>query len=203
MSETAPSLTVAATVKARVAPGLAGSRACSFICLIALLLTVLSACDPAAVDHTPEGNILDSDTESLEGGVGHWEMWYATKLARSTERPHRGQASLRIAITAPDGWGVQFDNWPGFAATAGPHHLDLWVRTAAGSALDLAATVRWRNEAGNDLQTDALRARPSGAWQAFGRDLTAPAGTTRAALEVTGSEGGAGDAIDLDEIFLL
>lgn len=203
MSENVPPRAAPPTAKAFMARRHAASLARSLFCPLALSFTLLPACDPAAVDHTPAGNLLDSDTESLEGGLGHWEMWYATKLARSTERPHRGQASLRIAITAPDGWGVQFDNWPGFPATAGRHRLDLWVRTAAGSALDLAATVRWRNEAGTDLQTDVLRARPSDAWQALGRDLTAPAGTTRAALELTGSEGGAGDAIDLDEIFLL
>jgi len=77
------------------------------------------------------------------------------------------------------------------------------VRTAAGSALELEVAVRWRNTAGDDVQTDMLRVRPGDAWQLIGRDLTAPAGTTRAAIELTGPEGDPGDAIDVDEIFLL
>lgn len=171
--------------------------------VVAIALGVWPACDPAVVDHTPAGNLLDADTQSLEGGLGHWETWYSTEVARSTDRPHRGHASLRVTVTARDGWGIQMDNWPGFSAAPGSHHVDLWGRAASGSALDLSVSIRWRDDGGDDLQTDVLRARPNDTWQPVGRDLTAPAGTTRAALEVTGSEGGPGDAIDIDEIFLL
>jgi hypothetical protein len=169
----------------------------------AIALGVLPACGPAVVDHTPTGNILDTDTQSLEGGLGHWQPWYSTDLGRSTDDPHRGDGSLRITVTANDGWGVQLDNWPGFPATPGNHHIDLWARIAFGSALDLVVSIRWRNDTGGDLQTDVLHTRPNDTWQPLGRDLTAPAGTTRAALELTGSEAGPGDALDVDEIFLL
>jgi len=171
--------------------------------LTALTIGTLSACDSTVIDHTPAGNLLDSDTQGFEGGVGHWQPWYSTKLARSTDQPHNGHVSLRVNVTARDGWGVELDNWPGFAAAPGRHHVDLFARTAAGSALDLAVTVRWREEAGDDLQTDVLDARPYDRWQPIGRDLMAPTGTTRAALELTGSEGGPGDAIDIDDVFLL
>jgi hypothetical protein len=169
----------------------------------AIALGVLPACGPAVVDHTPAGNILDADTQSLEGGLGHWQAWFSTDVGRSSDDPHRGHASLRITVTAPDGWGVELDNWPGFSATPGNHHIDLWARGASGSALDLAVSIRWRNDAGGDLQTDLLRTRPNDTWQPVGRDLTAPTGTTRAAVELTGSEAGPGDAVDVDEIFLL
>jgi hypothetical protein len=169
----------------------------------AAALATLPACGPTGLDHTPAGNILDADTESIEGGLGHWYMWFSTDLARTTDRPRRGLASMRVTVNKPYGWGVQLDNWPGFPAAPGDHHVDLAVRAAAGSALDLEVAIRWRNTAGDDLQTDVLRVRPDDAWQLIGRDLTAPAGTTRAAIELTGSEGDPGDAIDVDEIFLL
>jgi len=162
-----------------------------------------SGCGASTVDHTPVGNLLDADTEGLEGGLGHWEVWYSADVARTTADARRGDASLRISVTAPDGWGVQLDNWPGFSAAPGRHHVDLWVRAVSSRALDLAAAVRWRDDAGNALQTDVVRVRPSSGWQSSSRDLTAPTGTTRAAIELTGSEGGPGDVLDVDEIFLL
>jgi hypothetical protein len=166
-------------------------------------LGALSACGPATVDHTPAGNLLDADTEDLEGGLGHWQAWYSTHVTRSTDSARRGRASLRIAITAPDGWGVQLDNWPGYPATPGRHRIELWARTATGSALDLNVSLRWRNEAGADLQTDVVKLRPDGAWQSAGRDLDAPSATTRVSIELTGHEGGPGDTLEVDEVFVL
>jgi len=171
--------------------------------LIAAALGALPACGPVVVDHTPEGNILDADTEDLEGGLGHWQAWYATDLSRSTGGARRGRASLRIAITASDGWGVQLDNWPGFGAAPGPHRVELWARIAAGSALDLDTSVHWRDDAGKDLESRVVTARPGGDWEKVGSDLVAPLGTTRVWLEITGSEGRAGDALEVDEIFVL
>ena len=168
-----------------------------------LALSLLPACGPAVLDHTPAGNILDSDTQSLEGGIGHWHAWFSTDVERDTADPHRGDASLRITVTAPNGWGVELDNWPGFPAVPGSHHVDLWARAASGSALDLVVSVVWRNDAGDDLQTDMLSTRPTSSWEPVGRDLIAPIVTTRAGLELTGSEAGPGDAVDVDEIFLL
>lgn len=172
-------------------------------CVVVAALGILTGCGPNLVDHTPAGNLLDPDTESLEGGLGHWEMWYSADVARTTADAQRGSASLRITVTARDGWGVQLDNWPGFPAAPGRHHVDLWVRAVSSTALDLEASIRWRDESGGALQTDLVRLRPNQTWQPGGRDLTAPAGTTRAALELAGSAGGPGDTVDVDEIFLL
>lgn len=164
---------------------------------------VLLACGPATVDHTPTGNLLDTDTQSIEESVGHWQAWYSTDIRRSTDGAQRGQASLRIAITEPFGWGVAFDNWPGFPAAPGRHRAELWARTAAGSALDLSVTLHWRDESGNDLDQTQVRVPLERAWRKVGRDLTAPPGTTRVWLELTGSEGEPGDAIEVDEVFVL
>jgi len=171
--------------------------------VMAAALGALPACGPIVVDHTPAGNILDTDTEDLEGGLGHWQAWYSTEIARSTDGARRGRASLRIGITASDGWGVQLDNWPGFGAAPGPHRVELWVRIAAGSALDLDASVHWRDDSGKDLETSVVMTRPDGTWQRFGDDLIAPVGTTRVWLEITGGEGRPGDALEVDEIFVL
>jgi hypothetical protein len=166
------------------------------------VLSALSACGPAAVDHTPTGNVLDADTQSLEGGIGHWQAWYSTKIARSTGGAQQGLASLGIDVTAADGWGVQFDNWPGFTAAAGAHRIELWARTVAGSALELRVSVHWRNDSGDDLRSDELRMPLDRAWRKLGQDAMAPRGTARTWIELTG-DGAPGDTLELDEIFIL
>jgi hypothetical protein len=164
---------------------------------------VLAACGPATVDHTPTGNLLDIDTQSLEESVGHWHAWYSTDITRSTGGAQRGNASLRIEVTEPFGWGVELDNWPGFPAAPGLHRTELWARSVSGSALVLVVTVHWRNESGDDLDKMELRLPLDRSWQKLGRDLTAPSGTKRLWVELTGSEGEPGDAIEVDEIFVL
>lgn len=166
------------------------------------VLSALSACGPAAVDHTPAGNILDADTQGLEGGTGHWQAWYSTRIARSTGAAQQGGASLGIDVTAADGWGVQFDNWPGFAVASGAHRIELWARSAAGSALELNVSVHWRNDSGDDLRSDQLRMPLDREWRKLGQDAMAPRGTARTWVELTG-DGGPGDALEVDEIFIL
>jgi hypothetical protein len=164
---------------------------------------VLSACGPATVDHTPTGNLLDIDTQSLEESLGHWHAWYSADIARSTDGAQRGKASLRIEVTERFGWGVELDNWPGFPAAPGLHRIELWARTVSGSALVLVVTLHWRNESGDDLDKVEVRLPLDRSWRKLGRDLTAPPGTRRIWVELTGSEGEPGDAIQVDEVFVL
>ena len=166
-------------------------------------LAASSTCGPASVDHTPTGNLLDPDTQSIEDRVGHWQSWYSTDVERSTDGAQRGVACLRIEVTAEFGWGVQLDNWPGFPAPPGPHRVELWARAVSGSSLALLATIHSRNESGDNLQSSEVRLALDRSWQKLGADFTAPRGTTRIAIELTGGEGKPGDAIQIDEIFAL
>jgi len=63
------------------------------------------------------GNHLDADTSNLEASIGQWAPWFSTNLSQSSAQAHSGTESLKVDITAPDGWGVTLHNWPGFAAT--------------------------------------------------------------------------------------
>jgi hypothetical protein len=164
---------------------------------------VLFACGPKTVDHTPDGNLLDVDTQSIEGSVGHWQAWYSTDVTRSTHGAQNGQASLRIEITERFGWGVSLDNWPGFPAAPGRHRAELWARSVAGSALDLSVSLYFRDESGGDLDKTVVRMPLDRSWRKLGSDLTAPSGTMRVWVELTGGEGEPGDAIEVDEIYVL
>lgn len=179
------------------------ARRCLRAVVAAASLSALSACGTTTIDHTPQGNILDADTQSLEGGLGHWQAWYSVDVSRASDGAQRGRGSLRIDITDPFGWGAQFDNWPGFAAGPGDHRAELWARAVSGSGLELKVSVRWKTESGEDLYTEELRAPLDGTWRKLERDLLAPSGTKRVTLELTGGDGDPGEALEVDEIFLL
>jgi hypothetical protein len=180
-----------------------GMRRCLRPLAAVAALWALPACGATTIDHTPEGNILDADTQSLEGGLGHWQAWYSVDVSRATDGAQRGHGSLRIAVTDPFGWGAQLDNWPGFPAAPGDHRAELWARAVSGSGLELKVSVHWKTESGDDLHSEELRAPLGGAWRKLERDLLAPSGTKRVTLELTGGEGDPGDALEVDEIFLL
>ncbi|WP_241758617.1 hypothetical protein [Pyxidicoccus parkwayensis] len=163
------------------------------------LVAALTACDPAIIDHAPTSNLLDAETASLETGLGQWSAWYSTEISREATAARDGEAGLRVAVTGPYGWGVQLDNWPGFAASPGAHRVSFWARGTPGHSLVAQMRVGWRDASGEELQSEQLSSAVlSAEWVRTARELTAPPGTERVWVEVTGSEGAPGDVIDLD-----
>lgn len=158
--------------------------------------TLLSA-GPAAALAT---NHLDADTESLEAGTGRWAPWYSTTITRVVGPAKVGSASLRVDLTAPYGWGVTLNNYPGFAATPGPKKMSFWALSGRGT-LGASLRVKWRDAAGRDLQTDTATLRSlSLSWQQASQDVVAPSGTARVWVEVIHGSGKAGDFLYLDGI---
>ncbi|MFY0564103.1 hypothetical protein ACN28E_09655 [Archangium lansingense] len=165
------------------------------------LLGSLTACDPAVVDHSPTSNLLDAETASLEAGVGHWTAWYGTKISRAPGAARQGEASLRIELTEPYGWGVALDNYPGFPATPGAHRATFWARAVRGSSLRVEMRVSWRDARGEELQAHRLAGPVLGAdWVNARLEMVAPANAERVSVDLTGSEGDPGDALEVDGI---
>ncbi|QSQ15695.1 hypothetical protein [Myxococcus landrumensis] len=163
------------------------------------LAAALMGCDPAVIDHSPTSNLLDAETASLETGGGVWTAWFAVTIARATTAAREGDAGLRVEVTEPYGWGVATDNWPGFAASPGAHRASFWARGTTGRSLVAEMKVKWRDASGKELRAETLSSPVlSGQWVRTERELTAPAGTERVSVEVTGAEGSPGDVIDLD-----
>ncbi|WP_342373766.1 hypothetical protein NVS55_20185 [Myxococcus stipitatus] len=164
-----------------------------------VLAAVLCGCDPAVIDHSPTSNLLDAETASLETGKGVWTAWFAVAISSAPTAAREGDAGLRVEVTEPYGWGVATDNWPGFVAAPGAHRASFWARGTAGRSLVAEMKVKWRDASGRELRAETL-ASPvlSGQWVRMERELTAPAGTERVSVEVTGAEGSPGDVIDLD-----
>ncbi len=133
--------------------------------------------------------------------MGSWAPWFSAGLSRSTLQAQSGTASGRVDITAPYGWGLQLNNWPGFAATPGSKTIGFSGQLGAGTNLGVTMTVRWRNDAGTDLQVDRVSIPTlTTTWQQATAQATAPTGTTRVSAELTNNSGSPGDHLYVDDL---
>jgi hypothetical protein len=147
-------------------------------------------------------NALDADTASLEGSSGHWVSWFSTNVTQTTTRAETGTHSLQVGVTAPFGWGVQLNNWPGFAATPGPKTIGFWA-TAGTGTLGATMQVQWRDSSGNVLGTNSVSIPAlTAAWQQASASATAPTGTVSVSVTFTGTTGVSGNSLDLDQIYV-
>ncbi|MCP3170045.1 hypothetical protein [Myxococcus qinghaiensis] len=165
------------------------------------LAAALTACEPAIIDHSPTSNLLDAESASLETGPGAWTAWYGVTASRVSTDAREGEAVLRVEVTEPYGWGVHLDNWPGFAASPGAHRASFWARGTSERSLVAEMRVIWRDSGGRELRAETLSSPAlSGQWVRTARELTAPEGTQRVSVEVTGAEGVPANVIELDAL---
>jgi hypothetical protein len=150
---------------------------------------------------SPLSSVLDADTSTLEGSIGHWVPWFSDTVARSTVS-HGGGFGLHVDITALYGWGVQLDNWPGFSTGPGPKTIAFAGRLGSGTDLGATMAVDWRDAAGAVLRTDTVTigALDPSTWQRASADVTAPPDTAWASVEFSHPSGGPGDSLDLDDV---
>lgn len=154
------------------------------------------------VQVTPITNALDPATSFIEGSAGHWSPWFNTTVAQSAAQAHSGGHSLAVAITAPF-WGIDLDNSPGFATTAGPKTISFWGLLGSGT-VDATMTVNWYDSGSNLLQSDTTSiVGLSGTWQEASANVTAPAGTATVLVTFSNAVGGGGDSLFLDDIRVL
>src|SRR5262249_3937287 len=136
-------------------------------------------------------NLLDANSQGFEGGVGKWAPWYSTSITRSTAASEAGSASLLVNITAPYGWGMAMNNWPGLPASPGAMTISFWARRNTGtSALSPSLVVHWRDASSNDIRVDTVTlSNLTTAWRQATLSTSAPAGTKYVGLELTGDTG--------------
>ncbi|MDQ1399162.1 MAG: hypothetical protein QOK20_1094, partial [Acidimicrobiaceae bacterium] len=159
-----------------------------------------STLNGSATGPPPPANALDSDTSTLEGSVGHWIPWFSSSVAQNATQAQSGTHSLQVNITAPYGWGVQTDNWPGFDVASGAQTVSFWG-SAPLSGLDATMNVQWRDSTGNTLGTSTITLGAlTGTWQQAKANVTAPAGTAKVGVTFSGTTGIAGNSLFLDQI---
>lgn len=153
----------------------------------------------------PAGNLLDATSSSFDCGLGHWVTWFSATPSCTTERHHSGTGAMKVAVTAPNNWGVQFDNAPGSPATSGQRTVSFWALAGSASSGGAVATmtVKWRDAAGKDLLVTTLNSPPlSPTWQQATVTVTAPAGTAFAYAALSGSTLTTGDYLYADDFYI-
>jgi hypothetical protein len=187
---TAPPATAYASVTITGTTGVAGNS---------LNIDHITVAPPTTTNTT---NLLDTDTATLENSTGRWAPWFSTTTAQNATTAQQGTHSLQVNITAPYGWGIQTNNWPGFTATPGPQTISFWA-TAAATGLNATMAVQWRDTTGNVLATTTAAVNTlTTTWQQATTTATAPPATAYASVTVTGTTGVAGNTIYLDNIYL-
>ncbi len=152
---------------------------------------------------TPAPNALDDATATLEDSAGHWAPWFSATADRTGAHAHSGAASLHVGVTAADGWGVNLDNHPGFAAAPGPHVVGFTALAPTGAGPPVTMTVIWRDASGAALDADLLTLLPTSRWNPVGATVDAPAGTDRVSVDFSNPAGRPGDSVYLDDIGVL
>lgn len=153
------------------------------------------------LSHLVVANALDEDTATLEGSLGDWISWFSTNISRSSAEAHTGTHSMKIDITAPFGWGVQFADAAGFPVTPTPKLVSFWGKLGSGTNLSARMDIRWLDEDQNTLRTDSTLISPlTTSWQQASVALTPPAGTASVKLSIVHSSGTSGNSLYVDDI---
>lgn len=171
-----------------------------------------TASNGTAFTVTTATNFLDAATATLDvagGSVGQWVPWYGlastAPLTQSTAAAHDGPDGLKITTLGPgNAWGVQLNNSPGFAASAGPATISFWASAGpSSSATQVNLQVTWANSVGSTIGTTnlAIPGTLGTTWTQASVNATAPTGTAYAYVTLTGTMA-TGNVIYADTFFV-
>ena len=145
-------------------------------------------------------NALSAATATLEGSTGAWVPWFSATASRSSTEAYAGNSSLKVSVTAPHGWGVQLNNYPGFATTAGQRTVRFWAMRGLGDGSNATMTVVWLNGTGAVLMVDKVSIpQLTATWQLGTASVVAPLGTARVWIALSGV-GAKGTTVFFDDL---
>lgn len=145
--------------------------------------------------------IAEHDFES-GSTTSPYTPWYGAEVVRQTGEAHGGTGSLQLTTTGGSGSGVALDNFPGYSGViAGTdYQVSLWYREAVATMPAVTWNVRWRDESGTVLRTDAISLARAATWTEAAGTFTAPAGATRVDWTFVWNAGTTGPAFQIDDV---
>lgn len=110
-----------------------------------------------------------------------YSAWYGSSVAHRTGDAHVGTGSLQLTSTEGSGSAVALDKYPGYSGViAGKsYRVSLWYREAVATMPTVTWNVRWRDEGGAVLRTDAIPLAQKTVWTEAAGTFAAPVGATR------------------------
>lgn len=188
----------AGTVTARMAVGLDGASAGQ---LLRMEQAVIAA---APVLQT--GSVVPYADASFEQGVGTWTKTSGVAtITRSTPwgaYAADGTYCLTVTSTTATASTIRSAKYP-LLSTDSAYRLQYYEQVTAGG-WTLTRGVRWYSATNTDLGLTAFTAStaPTPGWWRLGADITAPAGATQAAVEITLTATATNSVIRLDGVAL-
>ncbi|MBE1592150.1 right-handed parallel beta-helix repeat-containing protein [Nonomuraea angiospora] len=145
--------------------------------------------------------IAEQDFES-GSTVSPYAPWYGATVAHQTGGAHGGTGSLQMTSAQASGSAVALDNFPGYSGVVAgtSYQVSLWYREAVATMPAVTWNVRWRDESGTVLRTDAISLARKTAWTEAAGTFTAPAGTTRVDWTFVWNASIAGPAFQIDDV---
>jgi hypothetical protein len=144
----------------------------------------------------------DTNAVALNGfELGPDQAWYGASVESALGAAHTGVGALKVSTTGAWGSGVQTSNWPGYAGIVAGTQYDasVWYREDAATMPTVTWTLRWTDDSGNQVGTDALIMARSLTWMQASALVTAPAGATHLRWSYTWAAPSAGPAFLLDD----
>lgn len=133
--------------------------------------------------------------------LGPDQAWYSSSVESARGSAHTGVGALKVSTTGAWGSGVQTSNWPGYAGIVAGAQYDasVWYREDTATMPTVTWTLRWTDDNGNQLGTNALSLPRSTTWAQASATVTAPAGATHLRWTYTWAAPSAGPAFLLDD----
>jgi hypothetical protein len=152
-------------------------------------------------DHYRVTNALDSDTATLEGGLGKWTAWFSSSISHSSAEAHSGSFSMKVNITAPFGWGVNFTDPLGFPVTPLSKTISFWAKAGSGTGLGATLEAQWLDANGGAISSVQVPLPTlTSSWQQASLTVTPPANVASVNLMFTDDDGDNGDSLYIDDI---
>ncbi len=142
------------------------------------------------------GTVVGNKT--FESGLDNMTPWFGSTIAQSSAQAHSGVESLQMTTTGGF-WGVieGVNNQMAPAVPGHSYHFSLWVR-AATTPRTVGATIVWNGGSGT-IPLQPVVDSTTG-WIEMTGNGVAPAGTTGAYWEVSGSGTSAGEVHYFDDM---
>lgn len=144
------------------------------------------------------GTVVGNKT--FEGGLDNMAPWFGSTIAQTSAQAHTGTESLQMTTTGGF-WGVieNVNNQMAPAVPGHSYHFSLWVR-AATAPRTVGATIVW-NGGASTVPLQSVVDSTTG-WIEMTGNGVAPAGTTGAYWEVSGSGTAAGEVHYFDDMVI-
>jgi hypothetical protein len=133
--------------------------------------------------------------------LGPDQAWYSASVESALGAAHTGVGALKVSTTDAWGSGVQTSNWPGYAGIVAGTQYDasVWYREDTATMPTVTWTLRWTDDNGNQLGTNAVSMPRATTWTHASATVTAPVGATHLRWTYTWAAPAAGPAFVIDD----